>query len=51
MNANADKPASKERETYAFNGWLMVQVNLVLLFGAIGYYWHIRDKGLNESKH
>jgi UDP-GlcNAc:undecaprenyl-phosphate GlcNAc-1-phosphate transferase len=24
---------------------------MALLFGAIGYYWHIRDKGLNESKH
>jgi UDP-GlcNAc:undecaprenyl-phosphate GlcNAc-1-phosphate transferase len=24
---------------------------MALLFGAIGYYWHTRDKALNESKH
>ena len=24
---------------------------MALLFGAIGYYWRTRDKGLNESKH
>jgi regulator of protease activity HflC (stomatin/prohibitin superfamily) len=37
MNATLDNPASKERETFAFNGWLMVQLNLLLLFGSIGW--------------
>ena len=41
MNATADKPASKERETDALNGWFMVLMNGVLLIGAIGWFWLI----------
>ena len=41
MNATADKPASKERETDALNGWFMVLMNGVLLLGAIGWFWLI----------
>ncbi len=44
MNANAEKPASKEIETHAFNGWLMVQLNILLLLGAGGWFWWILQK-------
>ena len=37
MNANAIKSASSERETSALNGWLMLVVNLVLMFGAVAW--------------
>jgi regulator of protease activity HflC (stomatin/prohibitin superfamily) len=46
MNSTVEKPASKERETYAFSGWLMVQLNLLLLFGAIGWLiWMVSRAG------
>jgi hypothetical protein len=38
MNAIAEKPASNERETDAFSGWLIVSLNLLLLFGSIGWF-------------
>jgi regulator of protease activity HflC (stomatin/prohibitin superfamily) len=51
MNANAVKSASSERETSALNGWLMLVVNLVLLFGAIAWFiWLVARAGkLNED--
>ena len=39
MNAIVEKPASNERETDAFSGWLMVSLNLILIFGSIGWFW------------
>ena len=42
MNANAVKSASIERESSALNGWLMLEVNLALLLGAIAWFiWMI----------
>src|ERR1039457_4038932 len=42
MNSNAIKSASSERETSALNGWLMLEVNLALLFGAVWWFiWMI----------
>src|SRR5438105_11717826 len=38
MNAIAEKPASIERETHAFSGWLIVSLNLILLFGSVGWF-------------
>lgn len=46
MNANAVKSASSERETSAFSGWLMLFVNLVLLFSAIAWFiWLVARAG------
>ena len=38
MNTNAAKSVSSERETYANSGWLMLVINLALLFGSIGWF-------------
>jgi regulator of protease activity HflC (stomatin/prohibitin superfamily) len=38
MNANTDKSVSSERETIALNGWMMLIVTLVLMFGAIAWF-------------
>jgi regulator of protease activity HflC (stomatin/prohibitin superfamily) len=38
MNANTDKSVSSERETDAFNGWMMLMLDLVLMFGAIVWF-------------
>src|SRR6202041_1604240 len=38
MNANNDKSVSNERETDAFNGWMMLVLDLVLMFGAIIWF-------------
>jgi regulator of protease activity HflC (stomatin/prohibitin superfamily) len=46
MNANANKSVSNERETSAFNGWLMLVINLALIFGAIAWFiWLITHSG------
>ena len=46
MNANVIKSASSEREASALNGWLMLEVNLALLFGAVGWLiWMIVHAG------
>jgi regulator of protease activity HflC (stomatin/prohibitin superfamily) len=46
MNANTIKAASSERETSALNGWLMLGMNLALLFGAVGWLiWMIVHAG------
>jgi regulator of protease activity HflC (stomatin/prohibitin superfamily) len=37
MNTNSAKSASSERATGAFNGWMMLVVNLALLIGAIAW--------------
>ncbi|MCI0746038.1 MAG: SPFH domain-containing protein [Verrucomicrobia subdivision 3 bacterium] len=38
MNANMAKSASRERETSAFNGWVMLMVNIALLLGAMAWF-------------
>jgi regulator of protease activity HflC (stomatin/prohibitin superfamily) len=46
MNANAVKSASSERETSAFNGWLMLVINLMLMSGAIAWFiWLVARAG------
>jgi regulator of protease activity HflC (stomatin/prohibitin superfamily) len=46
MNVIAEKPASNERETDAFSGWLIVSLNLILLFGSAGwFYWLVSRTG------
>ena len=40
MNANAVKPTSYERETSVLDGWLMLLINLAMLFGAI--FWIVQ---------
>ena len=50
MNANAIKSASSERETNALNGWLMLEVNLVLMFGAIAWFiWMVVHAGKSNQ--
>src|SRR6185503_10984770 len=38
MSANPVKAVSSERETSAVNGWLMLIVNLALLFGSAAWF-------------
>jgi len=46
MNANPAKSASQEREAFAINGWMMLILNLVLLFGAATWFiWLIKHAG------
>ncbi|MGC9942193.1 MAG: SPFH domain-containing protein [Verrucomicrobiota bacterium] len=46
MNSNTVKSTSSERETNALNGWLMLVVNLGLMFGAIAWFvWLIEHSG------
>ena len=50
MNANEEKPRVGNRETYAFSGWLMLQLNFALLFGAIGWFlWLVLRKGTDPG--
>jgi regulator of protease activity HflC (stomatin/prohibitin superfamily) len=50
MNTNADKSVSNERETSAFNGWLMLVVNLALILGAIAWFiWLVAHAGSNGN--
>jgi regulator of protease activity HflC (stomatin/prohibitin superfamily) len=49
MNTNSAKLASKERETGAVNGWLMLAINLVLLIGAL--VWFISIIALTAKTH
>jgi regulator of protease activity HflC (stomatin/prohibitin superfamily) len=50
MNANAVKSVSSERESSAFNGWLMLEVNLVLLFGAVAWLiWMVVHAGKSNQ--
>jgi regulator of protease activity HflC (stomatin/prohibitin superfamily) len=37
MNSNVVKSASSERETIAFNGWMMLLVNLALILGSVAW--------------
>src|SRR5580658_2529055 len=46
MNSNTVKSASSERETNALNGWMMLVVNLGLMFSAIAWViWLIEHSG------
>jgi regulator of protease activity HflC (stomatin/prohibitin superfamily) len=38
MNTNGGRSVSAEQETRAANGWLMLIINLALLFGALGWF-------------
>src|SRR5688572_6634856 len=38
MNTNVVKSVSSERETTAVSGWVMLLVNLALLFGALVWF-------------
>jgi regulator of protease activity HflC (stomatin/prohibitin superfamily) len=50
MNANTDKSVSNERETSAFNGWLMLVVNVALILGAIAWFiWLVTRAGPNGN--
>ena len=50
MNANVVKSASSERETGALNGWLMLEVNLVLMFGAVAWLiWMVVHAGKSNQ--
>jgi len=50
MNANAVKSASSERETSALNGWLMLEVNLALMFGAVAWLvWMVVHAGKSNQ--
>jgi regulator of protease activity HflC (stomatin/prohibitin superfamily) len=50
MNANVVKAASSERETSALNGWLMLELNLGLLFGAVAWLvWMVVHAGKSSQ--
>lgn len=53
MNAISEKLASKERETTAVNGWVMLVVNLVLLLGSLAWVISTIVQGakMNQPQH